>query len=201
MTLSQTLHVLLLDDAEVVRRALTRRLESAGYRVWSAGRNEEALAHLLRAHKGQAEVDLLIQDHERPEGGDGTAMVKVLRRMYADRAIQMTGVTFRALPILVLSGHPESCAPTLASVDPYVRVLSKNSTEKELSDAILDAATQLQARILTHCADAGARITRSHHGWVADVQSDLHTDVFHGDAEQLERTLHRLDPQSRAHGR
>jgi CheY-like chemotaxis protein len=56
--------VLVLNDDNLMRMAIGDLLEEAGYASLGAGDNQEALALL---QEGQAEIDLFIQDIQRPE--------------------------------------------------------------------------------------------------------------------------------------
>jgi CheY-like chemotaxis protein len=186
-------NVLVLDDAAVVRRVVSERLERSGLETRCVARNEEALGALLRAAKGAWALDALVQDHERVAGGDGTRMLKVMRRMYADRVIPMTGLRIRAIPVIVLSGEPESCGPTLRDVDSTVMVIPKHSSAEGLSRALYEQWSDLRDRLIGAAAASGARVVRSRHGWVVDTGAVLDNPLFLGRPEQLEATLGRLD--------
>ena len=186
-------HVLLLDDAAVVRRVLAARLQALGMEVTAVCRNEEALGKLLRAAKGASAFDALVQDHERPVGGNGTRMRKVVRRMYADRVQVRTGLRLRGLPVLVMSGEPDACGVDLRGVDPTVRVLSKHGIETRLAGVLRGMWLSLRDRLVATTADSGVRVVRSTHGWVVDSALPVETPLFFGTAEQLEGTLARLD--------
>jgi len=186
-------HLLVLDDAAVVRRALARRFGAAGLGSTTASRNEEALTHLLKATKGEARVDALVQDHERPVGGDGTRMLKVMRGMYGDRTIANTGLTLRAVPVLVLSGEPHACEPALHKVDRSVRVLAKATGPEALLLELVNMWNGLKQRILAATTEVGVHVVRTPHGWVVDAPSGVETALFRGTGEQLESTLTRLE--------
>jgi len=185
--------VLVLDDAAVVRRVLSERLGRAHVSATCVCRNEEALGVLLRAAKNAPPVDALVQDHERPVGGDGTRMLKVMRRMYADRCMSGTGVRLRAVPVLVLSGEPGSCGPVLRAVDATVRVMPKHSSDRVLWAALGEMWAELRDRLVASAAEAGARVCRSPHGWVVDTGDTIDTPYFYGEAVLLEATLGRLE--------
>jgi len=79
--------ILLADDNEKVRRALTRVLESAGYSVVEAGTGKEALAHL----NSSTEFDLLLTDLQMPDM-DGLQVLTELKSTDPD------------LPVIAMSG-------------------------------------------------------------------------------------------------
>ncbi len=69
-------HVLLVDDEEHVRDALTRVMEKEGYSVSSASSAEEAL-RILR----ERAVQLLITDHDMP-GMKGVDLLRLVRETH-----------------------------------------------------------------------------------------------------------------------
>jgi CheY-like chemotaxis protein len=50
--------ILVIDDEQTIRNSVSRLLESAGYRVWTAGTGEEAMALVRRQHFDAAICDL-----------------------------------------------------------------------------------------------------------------------------------------------
>jgi putative two-component system response regulator len=88
-TLRSHSRLLIVDDMEAMRLALTKCLELSGYRVRSASSGEEAL-ELLRSQP----FDLLLTDQSMP-GLSGLELTEAVARMHPD------------MPIVVLTGHTD----------------------------------------------------------------------------------------------
>ena len=81
--------LLIVEDSEVNRTLLLRRLEKAGYEILTAGDGKEALA-AARQHQ----PELILMDLEMPVMDGRTAI----------RALRTDPKTFR-IPIIVLTAH------------------------------------------------------------------------------------------------
>ena len=91
--------ILVAEDNELSRDALTRRLERRGYRVVAAVDGAEAVT-LART----ASPDLILMDLGLPQL-DGWAATRCLK----------TDSTTRGIPIIVLSAHPQDRRTALAA--------------------------------------------------------------------------------------
>jgi len=69
------IHVLVVDDNELVRYILERYLKSSGYQVSSAGSGVDAIALCETAH-----VDVLVTDQNMP-GMKGTTLITLARAL------------------------------------------------------------------------------------------------------------------------
>ena len=113
--LSGTLSVLLVDDDELIQSSIQAILETLGHGVTAAFSGEEALQMLATGSK----PDLIILDMNMPGlGGTGT-----LPRL---RAILPT------VPILLATGRADQSALDLANAHPFVTLLAKPFSMKEL---------------------------------------------------------------------
>ena len=83
-------HVLIVDDEESIRSFIRRTLEPEGYRVSTASTSPEAL-DLMR----QEAPDAVFLDLKMP-GMNGPAVLKEIRADYG------------ALPVIVITGYPDS---------------------------------------------------------------------------------------------
>ncbi|MDB5749970.1 MAG: putative response regulator, NtrC, partial [Ramlibacter sp.] len=114
-------HVLVVDDDADMLRLLSMRLQSAGYRVTTAGSAEAALAQL-----DLARPQLVISDVRLP-GKDGLALFDEVRRRHP------------ALPVILLTAHgtiPDAVEATARGVFTY---LTKPYDGKDLLDKIAQA--------------------------------------------------------------
>lgn len=96
-------HIILLDDDEVLRPALSEQLRSWGAHVSQAGSLEDLDELLQRV----MQVDLLLTDHRLPDGNGRQAIEMALTKHPRLNAIIITGDT-SAAPLLALraSGVP-----------------------------------------------------------------------------------------------
>jgi EAL domain-containing protein (putative c-di-GMP-specific phosphodiesterase class I) len=113
--------VLLVDDDEVVRRCVTRRLVRSGYRVVSARNGVEALAVLEREH-----FHAVLSDIHMPH----MTGLELLERLHA--AGDNT-------PVVLLTGQADVLSAALAVQHGAVRYLSKPVDTETLLDAVRDA--------------------------------------------------------------
>ena len=108
--------ILLVEDAEVVRR-LTREIVSrAGYRVIEAGNAEEAMK-VAEAHQGP--LDLLLTDVIMP-GANGVELAKRLRAVRVD------------LPVLYMSGYTDNAITRHGLLNERTAFLQKPFTPQDL---------------------------------------------------------------------
>ena len=67
--------VLLVDDDEIVRTALTGVLEQSGFKITTAANVPEALKRIT----GDEPYDVLLSDLHMPGAGDGLTVVSAMR--------------------------------------------------------------------------------------------------------------------------
>jgi two-component system cell cycle response regulator DivK len=91
--------ILVAEDHDMSRDALSRRLERSGYRVVPAADGVEAVALARTAHP-----DLILMDLGLP-GLDGWAATRCLK----------TEAATRGIPIIVLSAHPQDRQSAMAA--------------------------------------------------------------------------------------
>jgi CheY-like chemotaxis protein len=111
-------YVLLVDDDETFRDALTALLTRHGYRVVSVKDGEAAVAQLCQDET----PDLILLDLKMP-GMDGVQF----------RQIQRQYLRWAAIPVVVLSG---SITPSLAAQLQVAATLPKNTPLRTLLDTI-----------------------------------------------------------------
>lgn len=117
----------------------------------------------------------------------------MLRAIYANRHFPGSGITFRVLPVIVLSGDPEQCAAKVHKYDPTVPVVRKQTTDDHLFRDLSRAWTELRDRLLDSAVRAGASVERGPTGWMAEHAEGFDTPEFHGPADHIAATLDRLD--------
>jgi len=111
----QSLHVLLVDDDELIRSSLESVLEALGHTSTATASGEEAL---LLLGKG-LQPDLVIMDMNMPGlGGAGT--LPLLRAQWP------------AVPVLLSTGRADQSVLDLLAAHPQVTLLSKPFTMREL---------------------------------------------------------------------
>ncbi|MFO7558212.1 MAG: response regulator [Desulfobacterales bacterium] len=87
MKQTEKVHILVVDDEEIIRRLIQRALQISGYLYSSASSGEEALK-ILENKK----VDVVITDITMP-GMTGIELVRMVRERYDSDVIIMTGYT------------------------------------------------------------------------------------------------------------
>ena len=107
--------VLLVEDEESVRKACSRILEKAGYRVLIADSGSQALAEL-----SDEPVDLLLTDVIMPGGVSGRDLAERLQEDQPD------------LRVLFMSGYNADAIATRGILDPGVTVVEKPFTSSDL---------------------------------------------------------------------
>jgi PAS domain S-box-containing protein len=115
--------ILLVEDEENLRRALSRSLRNEGFQVAEAGGGESALGRIEQA----GDLDLLITDQTMPR----MSGVELARRAWIARP---------GLPVLLCTGHLDVGADALNGPGP-ARFLLKPFTRQELLDAIHELLT------------------------------------------------------------
>lgn len=96
---SRHLHVLLVDDEQIVRTATAEMMRDLGHNVHEAASGPEALAILDRG----LEADVLVTDYMMP-GMDGGALARRVEQIYPDIAVLLiTGYTGGTEDVLHLS--------------------------------------------------------------------------------------------------
>jgi CheY-like chemotaxis protein len=110
-----SLHVLLVDDDELIRSSLESVLEALGHSTTATASGEEALLLLGKGFQ----PDLVIMDMNMPGlGGAGT--LPRLREQWP------------AVPVLLSTGRADQSVLDLLAAHPQVSLLSKPFTMKEL---------------------------------------------------------------------
>lgn len=182
--------LLVVDDDADMLRLLSMRLQSAGYRVSTAGSAEAALAQL------DVERPQLVLSDVRLPGRDGLALFDEVRRRHP------------SLPVILLTAHgtiPDAVEATARGVFTY---LTKPYDGKELLDKIAQALALGAPAPLPEQADAGWRadiISRSSR--MADLLAEAHliarsdaSVLLRGDSgtgkEMLARAIHRASARA-----
>ena len=111
--------VLVVDDEDTVRRAITRMLEAAGHRVVSSGCPREALDLL----EGMSSLSLLAADVTMP-GMSGQELAAQARERFPE------------VPVLFITGYVSGPPESVASGCDRAQVLLKPFSMKSLSDAV-----------------------------------------------------------------
>lgn len=111
--------MLLVEDKEIVRRFTRRALEQKGFCVLDAATPEEALAIAAATDS----IALLLTD-------------VVMPRMSGPELVARLRTTRPDLPVLYMSGYPETLVLPGRSLDPSIRLLSKPFTSAQLLDTI-----------------------------------------------------------------
>jgi CheY-like chemotaxis protein len=139
--------VLLVDDDEVVRMALTEVLELSGFAITSAANVPEA----LRLICGKESYDVLLSDLHMPGAGDGLTVVS------ATRHANPSAVT------LLLSAFPEMTAAAAAILQQTDEILVKPVNVTSLVDVINErvASGPQQKRVIESVASILERETTS----------------------------------------
>lgn len=182
--------LLVVDDDADMLRLLSMRLQSAGYRVSTAGSAEAALAQL------DVERPQLVLSDVRLPGRDGLALFDEVRRRHP------------SLPVILLTAHgtiPDAVEATARGVFTY---LTKPYDSKELLDKIAQALALGAPAPLPAHEDEGWRadiISRSSR--MADLLAEAHliarsdaSVLLRGDSgtgkEMLARAIHRASARA-----
>jgi CheY-like chemotaxis protein len=158
MTMSPT-RVLLVDDDEVVRMALTEMLELSGFAITSAANVPDA----LRLICGEEAYDVLLSDLHMPGAGDGLTVVSAMRHANPG------AVT------LLLSAFPEMTAAAAAILQQTDEILVKPVNVTSLVDVIKRrvASGPPQNRVIETVASILERETTSTiQAWYARIAAD-----------------------------
>jgi len=118
--------ILLVEDDPSVRRLLTLMLQGSGYRVFSAGSGDEALALV---ESGALAVDAVLSDYVLP-GISGVELCAALRRR------------FPTLRVLLMTGHAEIPPAGAVGLPEGAELLGKPFTREQLEQML---ARQLAA--------------------------------------------------------
>jgi len=139
--------VLLVDDDEVVRMALTEVLELSGFAITSAANVPEA----LRLICGKESYDVLLSDLHMPGAGDGLTVVSAMRHA------NPSAVT------LLLTAFPEMTAAAAAILQQTDEILVKPVNVTSLVDVIKQrvASGPQQKRVIESVASILERETTS----------------------------------------
>lgn len=112
---ARRLHVLLVDDDELIRETVPEMLKCLGHGALSVGGGAEALARL----QAGLEVDLVVLDLNMP-GMDGEATLLAIRSLRPE------------LPVLLTTGYLDSKAEDLLARHPKLDILLKPFSTPEL---------------------------------------------------------------------
>jgi len=118
--------ILVVEDEDIVRRVLVRRLRQAGYRVLEAGDGKQALK--LNEEHG-ASIDLVITDVVMPEM-NGRDVVAHIHR-------QNPGVS-----VLYISGYPEEIIARRGVLEPGINFMEKSALVDDLYGKVQEALRQ-----------------------------------------------------------
>lgn len=119
--------VLVVDDEEVVRNAVSRVLSEAGYEVATAADGAAALAHPAAASCRLVLLDLMLPDRS------GIGLLEALRQLRPDR------------PVVVITGYATSESLARALEAGAASVLAKPFDAAELLDAVRRALSEAAA--------------------------------------------------------
>lgn len=126
--------VLVADDDDDVRTAVTRILEADGYTVVQAADGETALEMLARgADDPASRPDVVLLDFVMP-GFSGLGIMRVMRRFE------------RRPPVIVMTAFPDRTVESLARGLGAHRVMRKPFDEQELREAVFEASRSPGAR-------------------------------------------------------
>ncbi|RYY68547.1 MAG: response regulator, partial [Comamonadaceae bacterium] len=183
-------HLLVVDDDADMLRLLSMRLQSAGYRVSTAGSAEAALAQL------DVERPQLVISDVRLPGKDGLALFDEVRRRHP------------ALPVILLTAHgtiPDAVEATARGVFTY---LTKPYEARELLDKIAQAlALGAPAATPTHADESWRAEIISRSSRMADMLAEARmiarsdaSVLLRGDSgtgkELLARAIHRASTRA-----
>ena len=182
--------LLVVDDDADMLRLLSMRLNSAGYRVSTAGSAENALAKL------QIERPQLVLSDVRMPGQDGLALFSEIRLRHP------------SLPVILLTAHgtiPDAVEATARGVFSY---LTKPYDAKVLLDKIAQAlALGAPHPEAAHADEAWRRDIVSRSGHMADLLAEARmvatsdaSVLLRGDSgtgkEMLAQAIHRASPRA-----
>jgi len=182
--------LLVVDDDADMLRLLSMRLNSAGYRVSTAGSAESALAKL------QIERPQLVLSDVRMPGQDGLALFSEIRLRHP------------SLPVILLTAHgtiPDAVEATARGVFSY---LTKPYDAKDLLDKIAQAlALGAPHTEAAHADESWRRDIISRSGHMADLLAEARmvatsdaSVLLRGDSgtgkEMLAQAIHRASPRA-----
>jgi two-component system, cell cycle sensor histidine kinase and response regulator CckA len=121
-TLRASERILLVEDAEQLRKLAQMFLEAVGFRVWSAANGEEALQVAAR-HQGT--FDLLLTDVVMP-GMNGRVLAEQLLPRYPE------------MKVLYMSGYTDSVIAGRGVLDEGIHLLHKPFTEEVLVQSVCE---------------------------------------------------------------
>lgn len=124
-TTSQCVQILVVDDDQLIRDVMLRRLTSLGYRAITAATAAEALDALSSG----AEVDLLLTDIRMPGGMHGPALAGEARRLRPQ------------IKVLFVSGAPDDTMLRADTGEDTWHLLLKPFTKAELAEKIREVLT------------------------------------------------------------
>ena len=101
------LHVLVVEDEQILRQAIERHLKARGHTVYSAWTVEGALKSLRIEHIDVLLLDVMLDSDSNGEKG----------------GLRIAGRTPRDIPIIVISGYNESIIRTEAARNPLTGVV------------------------------------------------------------------------------
>jgi CheY-like chemotaxis protein len=125
-TTSQAAQILVVDDDQLIRDVMQRRLTSLGHRAIAAASSAEALEALASG----AHIDLLLTDIRMPGGLQGPALAREARRLLPQ------------IKVLFVSGAPDDDTLLQGGAGKNSwHLLLKPFTKAELADKIREVLT------------------------------------------------------------
>lgn len=179
---AKSLSILVAEDSAVNRRLITKVLESAGHRVWTAANGKEA-AHTVRTEG----FDLILMDLEMP-GMDGLEATRAIRAAEAPNLrVPIYALTAHALP-----GDRDNCfaagmdgfVTKPIAVDEVLQLVSQiagqpagDFTPKHVEQEITIATNTAEPG--THCGDSGTDAGEgSFEPCIAEADATSSKDLF-----------------------
>jgi two-component system, cell cycle sensor histidine kinase and response regulator CckA len=114
--------VLVIEDEDIVRRVVVKRLKHAGYRVLEARDGKSALE--IVAQKG-LEIELVVTDVVMPEM-NGREVVTKIHALYPN------------IVVLYMSGYPEEIIAHKGILEPGINFIEKVAIQRELIQKVRD---------------------------------------------------------------
>jgi CheY-like chemotaxis protein len=123
-TMSEGAQILVVDDDQLVRDVMVRRLKRLGYQAIAAASGTEALEALASG----ADIDVLLTDIRMPGGLQGPALAEEARRLRPE------------IKVLFVSGAPDDDTLLQSDADAG-HLLLKPCSKAELAEKIRDILT------------------------------------------------------------
>jgi PAS domain S-box-containing protein len=121
--------LLVIEDEDIVRRVVVKRLKNAGYNVYEASDGKKALALLEQEN---VSVQMVITDVVMPEM-NGREVVNRIR------------MTRPQIAVLYMSGYPEEIIAHRGTLEPGINFIEKSSIQKDLLHKVRDVLEKTYA--------------------------------------------------------